>query len=327
MNSYSTHNKFVSTPNWFESLQNQTKEDASSSVTQTMSATVPMGSSSDLSSVEIKGEGNAVTNVILENSKLTFDKELTFITEVDFKQLWELREDANGKQYIYGNLPILVKGGIVMYSGDASVEVPGLYDGIPIDADTIQWLETDAGKVLTAKAKGSAGSIMIGTKEYKPDDGGIVHIPEYPDISGKADKATTLAGYGITDAYTKKEVDTEFAKYVTIDGKQTIKGEKNFTGGLKVNGSEIVYNSEDSYWKLTGDLLVTGAISMHSSDTDYTPSTVMDGVNVDGTTIIKNASNQLCVNPNIDLGGGGGLIQFVEKLPDVPNSETLYVLI
>lgn len=31
-------------------------------------------------------------------------------------------------------------------------------------------------------------------------------------ISGKADKATTLAGYGITDAYTKTEVDTELGK-------------------------------------------------------------------------------------------------------------------
>lgn len=31
------------------------------------------------------------------------------------------------------------------------------------------------------------------------------------DIEGKADKATTLAGYGITDAYTKDEADTAFA--------------------------------------------------------------------------------------------------------------------
>lgn len=32
------------------------------------------------------------------------------------------------------------------------------------------------------------------------------------DLSSKADKATTLAGYGITDAYTKGEVDGELAK-------------------------------------------------------------------------------------------------------------------
>ena len=33
-------------------------------------------------------------------------------------------------------------------------------------------------------------------------------------ISGKADSATTLAGYGITDAYTKTEIDNKF-QYVT----------------------------------------------------------------------------------------------------------------
>lgn len=34
------------------------------------------------------------------------------------------------------------------------------------------------------------------------------YLTEHQDISGKADKATTLAGYGITDAYTTDEVDT-----------------------------------------------------------------------------------------------------------------------
>lgn len=36
---------------------------------------------------------------------------------------------------------------------------------------------------------------------------GIALKSEIPDISDKADKATTLAGYGIADAYTKSEVD------------------------------------------------------------------------------------------------------------------------
>ena len=44
------------------------------------------------------------------------------------------------------------------------------------------------------------------------------------DISGKADKATTLAGYGITDAYTKNEVDSALSSvagditYEVIEG-------------------------------------------------------------------------------------------------------------
>ena len=74
--------------------------------------------------------------------------------------------------------------------------------------------------------------------------------------------------------------------YVTLTGTQTITGEKNFTGGLKVNGSPIVYDSR-GFWKLEGDLLVTGGVSMYSSDTVFTPSTIMDGVVIDNVTIIK----------------------------------------
>ena len=43
---------------------------------------------------------------------------------------------------------------------------------------------------------------------------GIALKSEIPDISDKADKATTLAGYGIGDAYTKSEVDD------ALEGKQ-----------------------------------------------------------------------------------------------------------
>lgn len=35
------------------------------------------------------------------------------------------------------------------------------------------------------------------------------YLTEHQDISGKADKATTLEGYGITDAYTKAEIDNK----------------------------------------------------------------------------------------------------------------------
>ena len=105
-------------------------------------------------------------------------------------------------------------------------------------------------------------------------------------LGNKANKATTLAGYGITDAYTKTNVDNLLKAYVTLAGNQTIEGVKDFTGGLKVNGSPIVYDSR-GFWKLEGDLIVTGGVTMYSSDTAFTPSTIMDAIVVDGTTISK----------------------------------------
>ena len=55
-------------------------------------------------------------------------------------------------------------------------------------------------------------------------------------LGGKADKATTLAGYGITDAYTKTEIDEELAKYVTLGTPQTITGSKTFSGDVVLGG-------------------------------------------------------------------------------------------
>lgn len=117
-------------------------------------------------------------------------------------------------------------------------------------------------------------------------------------LNGKADKATTLSGYGITDAYTKTNVDDLLKTYVTLSGSQTITGEKNFVGGLKVNGRLIYYDSTKKYWKLEGDLLVTGGVTMYGSDSSFTPSTIMDAIVVDNVTIIKQDGKLVA------LGGG-----------------------
>ena len=53
--------------------------------------------------------------------------------------------------------------------------------------------------------QGAPGNDYVLTPQDKTDIAGMV------DISGKADKATTLAGYGITDAYTKTQTDTFFS--------------------------------------------------------------------------------------------------------------------
>lgn len=62
-------------------------------------------------------------------------------------------------------------------------------------------------------------------------------------LDGKADKATTLAGYGITDAYTKTEVDT------ALNGKQdsldTTQMEAVNSGANATNIGQIATNTQD----------------------------------------------------------------------------------
>ena len=272
-----------------------------------------------------------------------------------------------------------VAGGVNSYIQSKGMDIPGIYDGLPIDNITLYWeLLPDGKKVLKSLGTGSsdtpgggvadsvAWSNITGKPTWLLDN--KIHYSEIdgtPDLSsyaskewiaeqsfassealdslqntlntfltgsdvddvinkwreletflsgmkesdnlssilkGKADSATTLAGYGIADAYTKTEVDKKLSSYVTLDGKQTVTGEKNFTGGLKVNGMPLFYDPDKKYWKLDGDLLVTGGVASYSSDETFKPSTVMDGVLVDDVTIRKNDNGRLEV-----IGGNGGL--------------------
>lgn len=64
-------------------------------------------------------------------------------------------------------------------------------------------------------------------------------------LGGKADKATTLAGYGITDAYTKTEADTLLSAkandnaVVKLTGNQDVDGVKTFIKEIRRRGAEI----------------------------------------------------------------------------------------
>lgn len=70
---------------------------------------------------------------------------------------------------------------------------------------------------------------------------------------------------------------------------------------IKIGNGYLRYNDELGVWEMVGDLLVTGAVTMFGSLSGFKPSTIMDAVQVDGKTIVKNAAGQLQV-----LGGGGG---------------------
>ena len=68
------------------------------------------------------------------------------------------------------------------------------------------------------------------------------------DVANKADKATTLAGYGITDAYTKTQVDSAISSSATA----TLNSAKSYADGLATNYDEAgaaaaALNSAKSY--------------------------------------------------------------------------------
>ncbi len=84
-------------------------------------------------------------------------------------------------------------------------------------------------------------------------------------ITGKADKATTLAGYGITDAYTKDETEQKIKTAIT--GVYKLKGSVTFAS-LPTTGQEDghVYNVTDDF--TTTDAFVEGAGASYPAGTN-----------------------------------------------------------
>ena len=68
------------------------------------------------------------------------------------------------------------------------------------------------------------------------------YLTSHQDISGKADKSTTLSGYGITDAYTKTEIDGK------LTGAMHFKGTVSTVSSLPSSGNIIgdMYNVEST---------------------------------------------------------------------------------
>lgn len=271
----------------------------------------------------------------------------------------EERVDDNGEEYLFLTKPLITAYGVTMYAG-ADVQVPSIYEGLPIDGVTIQWVD---GKLVATGGKGTANGIVVNGDTYTPNEDGIITLPNYPSLSGyateqwvnntlggyatssslsqlsakvdnflegtdtdgiinkwkelesflagqtqtstlaellsvKADKATTLAGYGITDAYTKNDISGLLTDYVTKSGAQDITGVKSFINGLNI-GDILVKKHSDGVVELDGDLILTGSLTMFAQGS-HTASTILDALPIDNTTLSKEG-DVLSV-----IGGVGG---------------------
>lgn len=252
------------------------------------------------------------------------------------KNIWQFKEDESGAKYAYSKFPVVTAYGVTMYAG-ADVQVPSIYEGLPIDGVTIQWVD---GKLVATGGKGTANGIVVNGNTYTPNDDGIITLPNYPtslewgNISGKPswigstkpsyswdeiggkpsvfptnwenvsdkpswigatkptydfseiqNKPTTIAGYGITDAYTKNDISGLLADYVTKSGAQDITGIKSFINGLNI-GDILVKKHSDGVVELDGDLILTGSLTMFAQGS-HTASTILDALPIDETTLSK----------------------------------------
>lgn len=296
-----------------------------------VSRSIPVGSRSRLyQSAGGALVGSGTGGVYTGNDKL--DKSI-------WDSVWEIREDESTKQkYIFGKLPVVTQYGITMYADGDELDLPSIYDGLPIDGTTIGWADgklsyigggtggsttlgglTNVGswadvaapedrvlfqakdstqwssKLLSELVGSSISGIKVNNETYAPDTDGYITIPDYPtsldwdDIDNKPSwigdskpsyafseitgKPTTLAGYGITDAYSQTDADKRYVKKAG----DTMTGSLKFTGGadsrtveLSNSGSLILTAANAGwasglYYKLYGGTAIGYAAAAYGS--------------------------------------------------------------
>ncbi|MEG2856952.1 MAG: hypothetical protein RR924_14420, partial [Bacteroides sp.] len=55
----------------------------------------------------------------------------------DSLSLWKKKQDPDGNPYLYTDLPIVTRSGLITYNDDGTINLPDLYAGLPLDGTTI----------------------------------------------------------------------------------------------------------------------------------------------------------------------------------------------
>ena len=342
------HNKYTSTPDWFKDNESIASNAAATSTNYGGATINSTYASVDYNEIPIDNSTivwqDEKLSVPIDNNTLII-KNGKLVVSLDEEDLQDDYVTVNGDQdvnglknfkpgilidgvevtkpqdnVIYIGSNLVVKGGITMYSEAGDADVSGIYEGLPIDMET---LVRDENGVLMVNPDIDLGGADTWDELAGKPTWITVAKPKW-DYETDIYNKPNLSVYATLDY-----VNGEFKKYVTLATNQTITGEKNFTGGLKVNGGPIVYNATSKYWKLEGDLLITGGITMYGNDSSFKPSTIMDALVLDPNTLEINDNNQLTVIGGTGSGTGGANVEIVSSLPSESNrvANTLYVIV
>lgn len=276
------------------------------------------------------------------------------------KNIWQLKE-ANGQKYIFSAFDVVTQKGIASYTEGSLLDLPSIYDGLPLDNKTIKWEERiteDGGKVKVLVAagggKGTLKDVSVTgdgnaiTSVKLVENGTKIELSKEKEFAEKKylDKGFlpltggTLTGdlrigesfgnalrFGDGD-FCMIEEDTDDHMRIYAGTGLDVRTQTYFgvSGqGIKLNGGVLKYNSTEGYWELDGDLLVNGGIASYSSSTAYKPSTVMDGVVTDEKTIRKNEYGQLeAIQKTED---SGVKVKIVSKGDAMDEQNVLYVIV
>lgn len=211
----------------------------------------------------------------------------SYLLKSIWDKVFEIRTDSQGKEYIFGKLPMVTQYGITMYSG-GNVDIPSLASGLPFDGRTI-WYNPDTQQIeVLGGTGGGSGEGVSNFWDLSGIPSWITNSkPKYtyteiegtPDLSGYATESWVLGKSYITSA----TLGTELGKYVTLDTDQPLKGKKDFKNGLSIDGLEL-RKSQDDVVYIDANLVVRGGVTMYAQNEVDIPS-IIDSIPTASTTV------------------------------------------
>lgn len=292
------------------------------------------------------GGGSGLNNYVTTDTEQVVTAHKDFAAGISMYGIpWEYDVERD-TWTIKGN--VIITKGLATYSALKEDDVLSVFDGLPIDNDTLQWQETENGKILVAVGGGSGGGLdesklqdyldrekyvtesWIAGKSYYNSETLTKSViktklgisswalesskPSYA-FSEITSKPTTLSGYGITNAYTKTEVEENFLGINDIAvGAVTLKRTATSTSYLVAadNGFNVMnpWNTQTcwfGYGLPTGSAFATTNWRFGSSDgTGVASGNIHCGsVSIGGVKITYNsAKNAFVIPANVIIEGG-----------------------
>lgn len=210
----------------------------------------------------------------------------------------DMSTDGEGEGTVTGVTSIIIDG-VPYFAEDGTIDLSEAFEGLDVEVDLSDYYTKSetTGLVNTAIANlvNGAPETLDTLKEVADalaENADVVDALNAA-IGNKADKATTLAGYGITDAYTRTEIDTKYSPVKTWYDELA---------------SLIV--REGNNVRIKTNIIIDGDQSADGEGGSGTISSII-GIAVNGQTYTDTNNDGI-----IDLGtiGGGGIGEITSKM-------------
>ena len=222
-----------------------------------------------------------------ENAYSALEADNRFLTKEEVPDSYFTKKRSpDGQEYLHTNYPLVLERYAVFGHGDTPY-LPSMFEEIPLDQQTLGWKD---GLITVLKGGGSDFDELAMWGALGKE--GVQQIDK-SHLSGAltgyaTEKFVTDKGYITSSALTGYATETFVREnFVTLAGAQEITGEKDFTGGLKVNGGLLDYDPTERVWKLNGNMLISGNITFGWDNGTYTAPTLLDLLPYDPATLSK----------------------------------------